>query len=348
MQKPVRVGLFGAGMIGREHARHSVAAEGVELVAVADPTLAGAEIAEAYGVPCFADYVELLEEVEIDAAVIALPNAMHADAAVAALERGVVALVEKPLADTLDNAVRIVEASERTGVAVHVGHQRRFAPDIDAAQEFIARGGLGEIVSVGLLNVWRKNDEYFDAAWRTAKGAGPVLINLIHDIDAIRYLVGEIETVVSMGSSRVRGFDIPDTFGALLRFENGAIGTAISTDSAVAPWCYDLTSGYGAYFPAPAPPGDVYFISGTEASLAVPSLTVYRHDGEQHWQVPMTLETLPRVEANPYVAQLEHLAAVARGEAEPLISARDAYRSLAVAVAIDDSAESVTVTRVAE
>lgn len=347
MREPIRVGLLGAGLIGKEHAKYLGLADGVELVAIADPTPAAAALAHELGVPHYSDYAELLDTAGVEAVIVALPNVMHADAAVAAIERGVAAVVEKPISDTLTDGRRILDASEKHGVPVLVGHQRRYAPDIAAARRFIADGGIGRVVSVGILSTWRKDENYYDVEWRRRKGGGPILINLIHDIDAIRYLVGEIESVVAMGSSTIRGFEVADTGGALLRFANGAIGTATFSDAAASPWCWDLTSGYGAYFPAP-PPGDTYFISGTDASIALPSLTVYRHDGANNWQSPFTTTTVERVEVNPYIAQLEHLAAVLRDGAEPISSARDGYNTLAVAVAIDESLDTqahVTVQR---
>lgn len=336
MRDPVKIGLFGAGLIGKEHVRYCREAEGVELAAIADPSPAGEILAQEMGVAHFSDYPSLMDNCAVDAVIVALPNTMHADASVAALDRGLTVLVEKPIADTLDAAQRIIDASERNKVPVLVGHQRRYAPDIVAAKQFIDEGGLGEIVSVGIHSTWRKHEEYYEVPWRSQKGGGPVLINLIHDIDAIRHLVGDIDAVMAMGSSSVRNFPVADTAGAVLRFGNGAIGTAIASDAAASPWCWDLTSGYGAYFPPP-PPGDVYFISGTEASISLPSLTLYRHQGPNNWQSPMGTSVLKRVEANPYVVQLDHLAAVARREAEPVVSARDGFRTLAVAMTIDES-----------
>ncbi|MCW4385487.1 Gfo/Idh/MocA family oxidoreductase [Salinibacterium sp. SYSU T00001] len=336
MDKQTRVGLIGAGLIGKEHAKYLGIASGVELAAIADPTPAAQSLAEELGVPHFSDYEALLDSGLVDAVIVALPNVMHADATTSAVARGIVVLVEKPIADSLEDGRRILEAAEAASVPVLVGHQRRYAPDIAAAKAFIEEGGLGTIVSVAMLSTWRKPDEYFEVEWRRRVGGGPVLINLIHDIDVMRYLVGDIDSVTAMGSSAIRGFEVADTGGALFRFSNGAIGTASFSDAAASPWNWDLTSGSGAYFPPP-PPGDAYFISGTKASIALPSLTVYEHEEGNHWQVPIRTRTLERRDTNPYIAQLEHLAAVVRGEAEPVISARDGFRSLAVAVAVDQS-----------
>lgn len=337
MSETVKIGLIGAGLIGREHAKYCQSSSEVELVGIADPSTAAAELAQILDVAHYADYKEMLQRSDIQAVIAAVPNALHASVAVDALECGLPVLVEKPLADSLDAARQIVEATRQTGVPVLVGHQRRYAPDVAAARKFIASGGVGDVVSVGILSTWRKHDEYFEVSWRTQRGAGPVLINLIHDIDAIRFLVGEIEETISMGGKAVRGLDVPDTTGTVMRFANGAIGTALASDAAASPWCWDLTSGYGAYFPAP-PDGDVYFISGTEAAISLPSLTVSRHQGDRHWQTPIEQTTLPRVEVNPYVAQLEHFAAVVRLETEPLITAEDALKTLEVALTIDEDA----------
>lgn len=339
MTQAVRVGLFGAGMIGREHAKYIAQSETLDLVAVADPMPAGADIADEYGLARYEKYADLLADDIVDAVIVALPNSMHADAAIAAIDAGVVPLVEKPIAGDLAGAERIVAASERTGVPVLVGHQRRYAPDVVAAREFIARGGLGRVVSIGLMSTWRKDDAYFDAEWRTKRGAGPILINFIHDIDVARFLLGDVEQVVGIGSSAIRGFEAPDTAGVVLRFASGAIGTGTISDAAVSPWCWDLTSGYGAYFPPP-PPGDTYFISGTEAAIALPSLTVYRHDGDANWKTPFALEVLGREDGNAYAAQLEHFARVVRGEEDPVTTARDGFNTLAVAVAVSESLES--------
>ena len=339
MTHPLRVGLFGAGLIGKEHAKYLGLTDGVELAAIADPTPAAAELARELGVAHFDDYIALLDAGGVDAVIIALPNVMHADAAVAAIERGIPAIVEKPIADSLEDGRRILDASEKHGVPVLVGHQRRYAPDIAAARAFIAEGGIGDVVSVGILSSWRKHDEYYEVEWRTRKGGGPLLINLIHDLDAIRYLVGEISSVVAMGSNTARGFEIADTGGVLLRFANGAIGTATFSDAAASPWNWDLTSGYGAYFPTATPDADVYFIAGTEGAISLPSLTVFRHEEGNHWQVPITASTLDRVDGNAYIAQLEHLAAVVREGATPISSARDGFNTLAVAAAIEESLE---------
>ncbi|MGO1184297.1 MAG: Gfo/Idh/MocA family protein [Micrococcaceae bacterium] len=341
--RPLRLAIFGAGMIGREHVKYARAENRVELVALADPAEAAAELARENGITWYADYHELLASEDLDAVIIALPNVLHAPAAIAVMEAGCAVLLEKPIADTVEAALEIVAAQRHTGAPLLVGHQRRHAPDLVAAKRLIDDGGLGEIVSVSLMSTWRKNDAYFEVPWRVAPGAGPILINLIHDLDALRYLVGDVTDVVALGSNAQRGHAVADTAGAVLRFEQGALGTVMLSDAAVSPWNWDLTSGYGAYFPAP-PEEDVYFLSGTKAALSLPSLTLYSYETDKegveqegHWQVPLTRRTVERVERNAYVQQLDHFIAVVRGEQNPVVSAEDAYRSLVTTVAVDEA-----------
>jgi predicted dehydrogenase len=132
--------LLGAGLIGREHASLVAAHPEAELVALADPMPAAREFAEAIGVGYYVDYLQMLDETRPDGAIIALPNDLHVPAALACIERSIAALVEKPVADTLEAAGRLVEASEKHEVPVLVGHHRRHSPDIGEARRIVASG----------------------------------------------------------------------------------------------------------------------------------------------------------------------------------------------------------------
>ncbi|HEX6720032.1 MAG TPA: Gfo/Idh/MocA family oxidoreductase, partial [Burkholderiaceae bacterium] len=179
----------------------------------------------------------------------ATPNGLHTPITLDALARGAAVLVEKPIADTLEQGARICEASRATGLPVLVGHQRRHNPIIRKARALIAAGALGRPVSATVLCTWLKPQDYFDAAWRRQKGGGPILINLIHDIDLMRHLYGEIVSVQALTSNAVRGHEVEDTAVAALRFANGALGTVTVSDTAVAPWNWDLSAGEAERFP---------------------------------------------------------------------------------------------------
>jgi predicted dehydrogenase len=132
-------------------------------------------------------------------------------------------MIEKPIATSSQEALELVEKAESLDVPVLVGHHRRYNPIIQRANKVITSGEIGKVRAVH-ANCWfYKSDEYFDeAAWRKKRGAGPISVNLAHDIDLLRYFCGEIDFVQAQTAKSIRGFENEDVAGALLRFRNGA------------------------------------------------------------------------------------------------------------------------------
>jgi predicted dehydrogenase len=337
--KPVAVGLVGAGVIGRAHAALLAAlpAEEGRLAAIADPGPGAADLAASLGVPHFPAIEAMLEEVRPDAAIIATPNHLHVPGARACITRGVAVLVEKPLAEDLTGALAIATEAERAGVPLLVGHFRRHNPVTQRARALIAAGRLGRLVSVSADSMVLKPDSYFDTAWRREPGGGPVLINLVHDIDALRFLCGEIETVQAMTAGAARGFPVEDTAAVLMRFAGGALGTLALSDAVPSPWCWDQTAGENPNFARH--PASAYRICGTEGSLELPGLALWRYPEERGWHRPMVREALEVAPRDPLEAQLRHFLRVARREEAPLVSGHDGARTLAATLAVHCSAE---------
>ena len=334
--------VIGAGLIGRTHIDRALASDRLRLVAVADPSPAGEALARASGVPFFTDHRRLLDEIKPRAAVVAAPNALHASLTIDCLQRGAAVLVEKPIADTLDDGRRIVEVSQATGLPVIVGHQRRHNPIMRKARAIVASGVLGRPVSATVMCTWLKPRDYFDVAWRKEKGGGPILINLIHDIDLMRHLYGEIESVQAIASNAVRGHEVEDTAVVALRFRNGALGTVTVSDTAAAPWNWDLAAGEAERFPRQDI--NAHYYSGTEGSLTLPRLEVWRYRADQGpaqgWHDPLTMERTAVHTGCPYAEQLRHFAAVVAGEEAPVCSALDGMRTLEATLAVTEAAAS--------
>ncbi len=335
---PVRLAVVGAGPIGRRHLDAIAAEPACQAVAVVDPAPEGAEAAAAHDLAHYADLAAMLDANAPDGVIVATPNALHVPLALACVERGIPTLVEKPIADTLAAALSLAEASEAAGVPVLVGHHRRHNPVVQKARDVVRSGALGQLVAVSAVWLARKPDDYFEVAWRRESGGGPVLINLIHDIDSLRFIVGEIAAVQSMTSNTRRGFAVEDTAALLLRFRDGPLATVMLSDGASSPWAWELTAGERTSYDFPHTGQDCYLIAGTKASLAVPSLRLWRPDGPPHWQTSLSQETIAVQAADPIDAQIAHFAAVIRGRAEPLITARDAARTLEATLAVTQSA----------
>ena len=257
------IAVVGAGLIGRTHIDRALKSSSVQLIGIVDPTPEAAELARSAGLPCFPDHRSLLAKAQPRGVVVATPNVTHAQITIDCLEHGAAVLVEKPIADTLEDGRRICEASRASGLPVLVGHQRRHNPIMRKAKAIVGAGTLGRPVSATVLCTWLKPRDYFDVAWRRQQGVGPILINLIHDIDLMRHLYGEIEGVQAAASNAVRGFDVEDTAAVVLRFRNGALGTVTVSDTTAAPWNWDLSAGEAERFPRQDV--NAHFYSGTEA-----------------------------------------------------------------------------------
>jgi hypothetical protein len=138
---------------------------------------------------------------------------------------------------------------------------------------------------------------------------------------------------------------VEETAAVLLRFANGALGTATVSDAVPAPWSWELTSGENPTYPQR--PEDCYFICGTEASLSLPRLELWRYDGRAAWDEPLLGTREPVAAESPHVRQLRHFCRVIAGTEVPRIDGADATRTLAVVEAIRDAAASGGVVTIA-
>ncbi len=334
---PVRIAVIGAGLIGRKHIGYVSECPDTELIAVADPDPAARALAEASGAAYCGDVREMLAAGSIDGAIVATPTAMHEDTGLACIEAGVHALIEKPISHELDAAERLNQAAETQGVKLLTGHHRRYNPWLAEARRVIDAGELGRIVGLSAIFSVAKPAAYYDLDWRRAPGGGPVLINLIHDIDLMRALLGEITEISAMTSSAVRGFKTEDTATLTLRFANGALGTVFCSDTAPSPWSWEQSTGEN-HPVFPENDENAYRIFGTEAAMEFPRLRIWRQDGSPDWTKEIEVSEVRPASADVYTLQIAHFARVIRGEEEPLVSGREGQHSLAATLAVFEAA----------
>lgn len=334
---PLKLAVLGAGLIGKRHAEHIAAEPEAALAAIVDPAPTGRDLAESLGSPWFASFAELLAADRPDGVIIATPNQIHVENGLEAVRAGVPAIVEKPIADSVAGATQLVEAAEQAGVALLVGHHRRYNPMIQKAKEVVDSGRLGRVLTLHGEFWLMKPDDYFDVAWRREKGAGPLLVNLIHDVDLFRYLCGEVVSVQAQDSNAGRGNAVEDTAVVLLRFAGGALGTMNISDSVVAPWSWELTASENPAYPQQDQA--CYKIGGTHGSLTIPQLEIWSNPGKRSWWEPLTRERIPFEPEDPLKAQIRHFCEVIRGEAKPLVSGREGLNALKVIAAVKESAE---------
>ncbi len=334
----VRIAVVGAGLIGRRHVDHVRACREARLHAIVDPTDGARDLAASCGVPWFADMEAMIAAGKPDAVIVATPNSLHVTHGLASIAAGLPTLVEKPIADSLDGARRLVAAADAAGVPLMVGHHRRHNPLIARARETLVSGKLGRIVAAHAFFWIFKPDPYFDVAWRRQPGGGPVLINLIHDIDLLRHLVGEIEAVQALQSNAVRGHPVDETTVLTFRFANGALGTANVSDTIVSPWNWEHNASENRDYPRTDQ--NFLFIGGTHGSLSLPRLELWANESERSWLKPFASSRVAANEENPLDRQILQLCRVVRGEEPPLVPGIDGLLTLAVVDAVRRAAAS--------
>lgn len=335
-EKPIRLAVLGAGLIGRRHIDHVLAEDCAELVAIVDPSPAARELAVQKNTAWYPNFAAMPSGDYPDGLIVAAPNQMHVANGLEAIAAGVQLLVEKPIADDVAAAEQLVAAAEKAGVALLAGHHRRHNPLVQAAKKAIDDGRLGQIVAVQGTCWFYKPDDYFDIAWRREKGAGPIFTNLIHDVDLLRYLCGEVIAVQAMESNALRGHAVEETAVILLRFASGVLGTVSVSDKIVAPWSWEFTSGEN---PAYTHTQEAcYAIGGTLGSLTVPYLDLWHNKTKTGWWEPIASERLPVEPRDPLGLQVRNLCDVIRGTAEPVVPGREGLKTLKVIAAVKQAA----------
>jgi len=221
----IKVALFGSGWIQDFHARAVLAHPDGELVAVANwrPESAG-ELAERHDIPrVTTDWEALAADPEVEAAIVATPNALHAPQAIALLEAGKHVMVEKPMGTTVAECDAMLAASKMSGAHLMVAHCWRFRDEVVAMRDRIAAGELGEVVKTRGYGV---HANWGPSGWFTQRelaGGGALVDMGVHAIDTARFLLGEPvpERVCATVGTRYGSYDVDDDDVLLITWSNG-------------------------------------------------------------------------------------------------------------------------------
>ena len=322
MTDVLRIGMIGAGGIARTHAESLRGLDGVRVAAVMDPVLERAEaLATECGARAFADLQPLLDDV--DAVYVCSPPTFHRAQVEAAAAASRHVYLEKPIATTLDDGRAIAAALTSSPVRSMVGFNNRFRPAFrrwrDLARE------LGPLHSASIMRM-APSTPAPNANWRTTPGllCGITIESAAHDIDLVRWALGEIDSVRGSTASslpELEGFD--DTLNAVLRLEGGAaVCLAISWSSAVS------TSSRGVVG------------AGGAACLVGPDMWTV---SELRWArsgEPETVEPIRATEGTDlgYRTASEHFIACLHEAREPEVTGRDGLAALEISLALLTSA----------
>ena len=311
----LRAGVIGLGSMGRNHVRVWQDVEGVELVAVADPD-EGARRRATRGraVASYADPGEMLARERLDLVSVVAPTSLHLAMTVAALEAGANVLVEKPIAASRDEAERMIDAAERAGRMLTVGHIERFNPAIVELQRRLGAGELGRVFEVHATRLGP-----FPARIRDV---GVVVDLAPHDLDVMRFLLGSDPVRLYAETEQRIHTDHEDLFVGIMKFANGAVGVLdINWLTPTKRRTLTVTGERGMYA-ADYISQDLVFT----ANPAAPSVA----EGE------VVRRLVERRE--PLAVELEAFAAAVRDGGPPPVEPREALTALLLARAMVDAA----------
>lgn len=373
---PVKLAIIGAGLIGPRHAQAASQDPDVTLVALVDPSPAAAQLAAALGTRHYPSVAALLarrrqqvvvslpvdsdspppglnhdddDDDKPDAALVCTPNSTHVAVARELLSAGIHVLCEKPLAVDVASGQALVDHAAGCQVRLLTAHHRRFNPYVVAARRILTSNTttVGKVTAVSGLWALYKPPAYFapPTEWRrSGEAAGPVLINLVHDIDVLHYLLASrVVRVAAFAAPKRRTAHDADEGGAiLLHFASGVVATFVLSDAVVSPHAFEMGTGENPMIPRTG--RDVYRILGTEGTLSVPDLRRFFYaDGvEKSWGSELA-EVTEKVEdwlskgergKMPFELQMAHWVKVLRGQEEPVCTGEDGLAAVRVALAV--------------
>lgn len=209
------MGVIGTGAMGQNHVRIYNEMEDVELVGISDVDRNRVEaMAVQFSTKPFTNYREMFAE-GLDAVSVVVPTKLHTQVVLDALGTGLHVLVEKPIADTVENAELMIETAKKAGKILMVGHIERFNPAVIKLKEIIGSENLGKIVSISTRRVGPYNPRIRDV--------GVILDIGVHDIDVISYLYGEkINQVYAIAGADIHPFE--DHASVILRMNHKFAG----------------------------------------------------------------------------------------------------------------------------
>ncbi len=313
----MRVGVIGVGNMGQNHAR--VYSEIANLVGIADPDVKqGGTVLNrlqfgSSGIQWFPDYRGLLKE-HLDAVSVCVPSHLHADVALDVIRAGVDLIVEKPLAPTVGEALKIAQAADRAGVTLAVGHVERHNPAVALVKRQLEGDEYGDLITISARRV--------SSFPGRVRDIGVILDLGVHDVDVMRYLVPSYVDSVYALSGKGPNERHESHANILLRFKNGVHGF-IEVN-----W---LTPTRVRHLALTCSKSFVE-VDYTEQSITMSSATLARMDPFNLYQVPLE-HHVRRVHVRkeePLRLELEDFLHAAETGADPLVTGRDAVETLRV------------------
>jgi UDP-N-acetyl-2-amino-2-deoxyglucuronate dehydrogenase len=237
MAEKFRFGIIGCGVIAPTHADALATLPDAELVAVVDTDPEKAlKIAQKYHVTAYTDIQEMLDKEQLDVVDVCTPSGMHGEHACQVMRAGCHVIIEKPMEITRPRIEEMLQVQRETGRKLAVISQHRFDEATQQVHELVEQRAFGRLVLGNAAVPWWRSQQYYDSgAWRgtwALDGGGILMNQSIHSIDLLQWLMGRVKTIRAYTDTLVHQMETEDVAVAILRFENGALGTITATTGA--------------------------------------------------------------------------------------------------------------------
>lgn len=314
---PVKLGVLGAGIIAQSFMEAAPDVPELEVALICDVVEDTARaLAGPLGIAWETDYRAVLEDATIDAVYIALPHHLHAEVAVAAAQAGKHILLEKPMANSLEEADRILAAQKRAGVKLMLGFTHRFHSELQTAKRLIDAGELGRVtLALDIMTTGGRIPGWF---WQKRQAGGGVLhVNGAHSFDRLRWLVGsEIVEVFAYAETYDTRKTVEDSTVVAIRFANGAMGSTIHN------WVVDFDLPFKCDL-------DLY---GSGGAIRIDTWNALEFSNAHHaWTQRRERDDMFQKEISEFVGAILE-------DREPCVTGEDGRRSLACVQAAYESA----------
>lgn len=325
----LRIGVIGAGMMGSMHASIAASLPNVALVAVADTnqkTLT--EVSGKLGVPGYTSYEEMLDKnPDLQAVIVCTPDANHRNPAEAAAERGIHLLIEKPIARTVEDALRIIETAERNAITLMTAHLLRFDPSYAHAYEAVRAGDIGDVVHIYA----RRNGNILDARRLGGRTTLPFYCG-VHDFDIMNWMTGDVaDSVYSVANtSAIEDLGVYDSAFATFVYRGGTIACWEST------FILPQNVGHSDMLLEVAGTDGVIYVDGYRSGISITTEKTFRMP-DTRYNAPVRGRIVGALRE-----QLVHFAECVESQRAPLISPEDALEAVRMACAIEESLDRQT------
>lgn len=342
----INVAIIGCSKIAHLHAKAILQIPELNFKAVWSHTPESTQkFVDEYGVKAYASIPEMVKAENIQMAIICTAHPYHADTAIQAMEAGAHVLIEKPLASTLQDCDRIIEAAMRTGRETGVVSQRRWYQPIQRMKKAIDEGKIGT-PALGTIQMlgWRDRSYFESDAWRGSwkqEGGGVLVNQAAHPLDLLQWMMGDIEEVFGYwGNLNHPYIEVEDTAIAVIRFKNGGLGNILVSNSQK-PGIYGkihIHGSNGASVGAQTE-GGAMFLPGKTTIADPPKLDLWTVPGEDHlmgeWNKADS-DTFHSVDAMTWYfkQQLEDFKDAIRHDCPPMVTAQEGRKTVELFTAI--------------